>query len=78
MKTRAFRKCDTVDFFPVQTPLTPQTQQENILQKLTELLDIYKGQKDAEALLTLLRQNYEEVTTDWSGTLYGGITIKWD
>ena len=44
MKTREFRKCDTVDFFPVHTPLTPQKQQENTLQKLTELLDIYKGQ----------------------------------
>ena len=26
----------------------------------------------------MLQQHYEAVTTDWSGTLYSGITIKWD
>ena len=38
----------------------------------------YTRQQDVKELLTLLRQHYEAVTTDWSGTLYGGITIKWD
>lgn len=38
----------------------------------------YTRKKDEEELLTLLRANYEAVTTDWTGTLYSGITLRWE
>ena len=37
---------------------------------------IYK--KDAEDLMEILRSHYEEITTDWTGSLYSGITLDWD
>ena len=38
----------------------------------------YTQKRDAEHLLSILRKEYEAVTTDWTGTLYSGITLKWD
>ena len=43
-KTRAFRNCDTVDFFPLHTPIIPKKLHEDIIQKLNDLISIYKGQ----------------------------------
>ena len=38
----------------------------------------YEGNEHAIHLLQTLRQYYEAVSTDWTGTLYCGITLKWD
>ena len=38
----------------------------------------YTRKQDAKELLTILRKNYEAVTTDWTGTLYSGITLRWE
>jgi len=37
----------------------------------------YVGQEHAQHLIAALRQHYE-VEEDWEGTLYCGITLKWD
>ena len=38
----------------------------------------YEGNEHALHLLQTLRQYYEAVSIDWTGTLYCGITLKWD
>ena len=38
----------------------------------------YEGNEHALHLLQTLRQYYEAVSVDWMGTLYCGITLKWD
>ena len=38
----------------------------------------YKNNKHALHLLQTLRQYYEAVSVDWTGTLYCGISLKWD
>jgi hypothetical protein len=37
----------------------------------------YVGEDDAHHLRNALLRNYE-MTTDWGGTVYSGITLKWD
>jgi len=37
----------------------------------------YTAKSDVEDLLTLLRQYYE-LTTDWTGSKYLGLTLRWD
>ena len=39
-KTRGFRICDTVEFFPQHSKITPETLQQQIERKLSELLKI--------------------------------------
>jgi hypothetical protein len=34
--------------------------------------------KDAQHLLAALKQDYEAVTVDWTGSLFCGITFTWD
>jgi hypothetical protein len=34
--------------------------------------------KDAQHLLAALKQDYEAVTVDWTGSLFCGITLTWD
>ncbi len=38
----------------------------------------YEGRENAEHLLNVLKNDYEEVSIDWEGTLYCGISMKWD
>ena len=38
----------------------------------------YEKNKHALHLLQTLRQYYEAVSVDWTGSLYCGITLKWD
>ena len=38
----------------------------------------YDGNEHAVHLLQTLRLYYEAVSVDWTGTLYCGITLKWD
>ena len=38
----------------------------------------YENNKHALHLQQTLRQYYEAVSVDWTGTLYCGITLKWD
>jgi len=38
----------------------------------------YVGKDHAQHLLSALKNDYEAVSTDWEGTLYCGITLKWD
>ena len=38
----------------------------------------YEGNEHALHLLQTLRQYYDAVSIDWTGTLYCGITLKWD
>ena len=38
----------------------------------------YENNKHALHLLQTLRQYYEAISVDWTGTLYCGITLKWD
>ena len=38
----------------------------------------YEKNEHALHLLQTLRQYYEAVSVDWTGTLYCGITLKWD
>ena len=38
----------------------------------------YKNNEHALHLLQILHQYYEAVSIDWTGTLYCGITLKWD
>ena len=38
----------------------------------------YKENEHALHLLQMLRKYYEAVSVDWRGTLYCGITLKWD
>lgn len=38
---------------------------------------LYTNKSDVDDLLTLLRQHYE-VTTDWTGSKYLGLTLSWD
>ena len=38
----------------------------------------YEKNEHALHLLHTLRQYYEAVTVDWTGTLYSGISLKWD
>ena len=38
----------------------------------------YEGNEHAIHLLQTLRQYYEAVSIDWMGTLFCGITLKWD
>jgi hypothetical protein len=33
---------------------------------------------DAQHLLVALKQDYEAVTVDWTGSLFCGITLTWD
>jgi hypothetical protein len=35
------------------------------------------GKEQAQHLVAALKEDYE-ITTDWTGTLYAGITLKWD
>ena len=37
----------------------------------------YYSKADADHLLTALRQTYK-ITTDWTGTHYYGLTLKWN
>ena len=37
----------------------------------------YTNKKDADHLISALQEKYE-VTQDWTGGLYCGITLKWD
>jgi len=37
----------------------------------------YVGKEHAEFLLSILREHYE-ISVDWSGTKYIGLTIKWN
>jgi hypothetical protein len=41
-RTKGFRDCDTVDFFPKHTTLKPLTMQEQIMDKLQELVILFK------------------------------------
>ena len=36
------------------------------------------GRENADHLISALKMNYENITTDWEGKLYRGITMKWD
>ena len=38
----------------------------------------YVGKEHAQHLVAALKQDYEAVATDWEGTLYCGISLKWD
>ena len=38
----------------------------------------YEDNEHTLHLLRTLRQYYKEVSVDWTSTLYGGITLKWD
>ena len=38
----------------------------------------YEDNEHALHLLQTLHQYYEAVSVDWTGTLYCGITLKWD
>ena len=38
----------------------------------------YVGKEHAQHLLAALRQDYEAVSVNWEGTLFCGITLKWD
>ena len=38
----------------------------------------YVGREHAEHLINALCTHYEAVSTDWEGSLYCGITLKWD
>ena len=38
----------------------------------------YERKEDADHLLAALKGDYEAVSSDWSGTLFCGITLKWD
>ena len=38
----------------------------------------YKENEHALHLLQMLHKYYEAVSVDWRGTLYCGITLKWD
>ena len=38
----------------------------------------YEDNEHALHLLQTLRQYYEAVSVNWTGKLYGGITLKWD
>ena len=38
----------------------------------------HEGREHAEHLLGILRQHYESVSTDWTGTKYLGLTLEWD
>jgi hypothetical protein len=37
----------------------------------------YEGKAHADHLISVLAENYED-STDWSGSLYCGITLKWN
>ena len=38
----------------------------------------YTRRKDAEHLLRILETEFTEVSTDWEGALYCGITLEWN
>jgi hypothetical protein len=38
----------------------------------------YTGKDHAQHLIASLRQDYEAVMVDWTGSLFCGITLKWD
>ncbi|GAX15903.1 hypothetical protein FisN_2Lu385 [Fistulifera solaris] len=38
----------------------------------------YTNKEHAKQLLHILKTNYEDVTIDWTASLYIGITVKWD
>ena len=38
----------------------------------------YVGKEHADYLLSSLRKHYKKVTTDWTGSLYAGITLNWN
>lgn len=38
----------------------------------------YEEKKTTEELMSMLQNNYEGVTIDWAGSMYTGITLKWD
>jgi hypothetical protein len=38
----------------------------------------YTNIPDAQHLLAVLKQHYEAITVDWTGSLFCGITLKWD
>ena len=38
----------------------------------------YTCKQDAEEILRILQQHYEELNMDWTGTLYSGIVINWE
>jgi hypothetical protein len=38
----------------------------------------YMGKDHAQHLIASLRQDYEAVTVDWTGSLFCGISLKWD
>jgi hypothetical protein len=38
----------------------------------------YIDKADAQHLIAALKQDYEAVTVDWSGSLFCGITLQWD
>jgi hypothetical protein len=38
----------------------------------------YNKLSDTHHLLAALKQNYEAVTVDWTGSLFCGITLKWN
>jgi hypothetical protein len=38
----------------------------------------YSKIADAQHLLAALKQHYEAITVDWTGSLFCGITLKWD
>jgi hypothetical protein len=38
----------------------------------------YKQLQDAHHLIAALKQHYEAITVDWTGSLFCGITLKWN
>jgi hypothetical protein len=76
---------------PISLPLTVSTSKcrANLLQQLVTTLPTplsdklknfavkYEGKQHADHLRNALLQTYE-LTTDWSGTVYSGMTLKWD
>ena len=38
----------------------------------------YIGSEHADHLMSTLKIYYEKITTDWEGSLYCGITMKWN
>ena len=38
----------------------------------------YVGKEHADHLIQALRNDYDKVTVDWTGSLYAGITLNWN
>jgi hypothetical protein len=38
----------------------------------------YTHLQDAQHLLATLKQHYEAINVDWTGSLFCGISLKWD